>query len=52
MRHNNHGTDVFQVEEQFFDFRRADWVDSFMKLANWEFAAQRLAAVWESKCEK
>jgi Fe-Mn family superoxide dismutase len=25
--------------------RRADWVDAFMKLANWEFAAQRLAAV-------
>ena len=24
--------------------RSADWVDSFMKLANWEFAAQRLAA--------
>ena len=25
--------------------RRADWVDAFMKLANWEFAAARLAAV-------
>ena len=23
--------------------RRADWVDNFLKLANWEFAAQRLA---------
>jgi Fe-Mn family superoxide dismutase len=23
---------------------RAEWVDNFMKLANWEFAAQRLAA--------
>ncbi len=23
--------------------RRADWVDAFMKLANWEFASQRLA---------
>ena len=32
--------------------RRADWVDSFMKLANWEFASQRLAAVCETKCEK
>lgn len=32
--------------------RRADWVDSFMKLANWEFAAQRLAAVCDTKCEK
>lgn len=32
--------------------RRADWVDSFMKLANWEFAAQRLAGVCDAKCEK
>jgi Fe-Mn family superoxide dismutase len=23
---------------------RSEWVDNFMKLANWEFAAQRLAA--------
>jgi len=25
--------------------RRADWVDAFMKLANWEFAAQRLSMI-------
>jgi superoxide dismutase, Fe-Mn family len=28
--------------------RRPDWVDAFMKLANWEFAAQRLAV---ARCE-
>jgi len=27
--------------------RRPDWVDAFMKLANWEFAAQRLAEARE-----
>lgn len=27
-----------------YENRRAEWVDAFMKLANWDFAAERLAA--------
>lgn len=29
--------------------RRADWVDAFMKIANWDFAAQRLVAARASR---
>lgn len=30
--------------------KRADWVDNFMKLANWDFAAQRLAWAKKTAC--
>jgi Fe-Mn family superoxide dismutase len=30
---------------------RGEWVDNFMKLANWDFAASRLAAVKTAAAE-